>query len=349
MKQLLIDCEKMKNANTGLFTYCNELGRSLLQQAAPDEQLSFYLPPKLGKYFGSSADYLWQYSLHKLYLPHRKAYDVWHTTYQLSDYRSHKPGTRRVLTIHDLNFMHEAKSASKRKLYLAHAQRNVNRADFVTFISKFVGDDVLRYLDLGNKPHKVVYNGAAVQEFPGFDQPGYRPQRPFLFTLGVVNTKKNFHTIPCLLQHCDAELVIAGTINNETYRQRILDEAKRYGAADRVKLLGPISEEDKYWYMKHCLAFVFPSIAEGFGIPAIEAMHFGKPVFLSDKTSLPEVGSCFAYYFRDFDPAHMQKVFENGMWHYDNQRPAKAIINHAMQFSWERMAGEYLEIYRSLY
>jgi glycosyltransferase involved in cell wall biosynthesis len=349
MKQLLIDCEKMKNANTGLFTYCNELGRSLLQQASPDEQLNFYLPPKLGKHFGNDACYLWQHALHKLYLPHKRAYDIWHTTYQLSDYRSSKTGARRVLTIHDLNFMHEAKSAVKRKLYLAHAQRNVNRADYITFISEFVGEDVLRYLNLRDKPYKVVYNGAAVKKFPGFDQPCYRPQRPFLFSIGVVSTKKNFHSLPCLLQHHDIELIIAGTVASEPYKQRILEEAKRYGATERIKLLGPISEEDKYWYLQHCLAFTFPSIAEGFGIPAIEAMHFGKPVFLSDKTSLPEVGGALAYYFRSFEPEHMQKVFENGLWHYENQRPAEAIITHAQQFSWQRMASEYLEIYRSLY
>ncbi|GAA0529348.1 glycosyltransferase family 4 protein [Chitinophaga japonensis] len=349
MKQLLIDCEKMKNANTGLFTYCNELGNALLQQVHPDEQLNFYLPPKLGKHFGNKVGYLWQRSMHKLYLPHRRTYDIWHTTYQLSGYRSLRKGTKRVLTIHDLNFMHEDKTPGKRKMYLAHAQRNVNRADYITFISKFVGDDVLHYLDVGNKPCKVVYNGATVKEFPGFDQPCYRPQRPFLFTIGVVMPKKNFHTIPCLLQHNDTELIIAGTANNEAYKQRIMEEAKRYGAADRVKLLGAISEADKYWYLKNCRAFVFPSIAEGFGIPPIEAMHFGKPVFLSDKTSLPEVGGCLAYYFRHFEPAHMQQVFEEGMAHYVQQQPAGAIITHARQFSWERMAADYLEIYRSLY
>src|SRR5690606_19790537 len=117
----------------------------------------------------------------------------------------------------------------------------------------------------------------------------------------------------------------------------------------RVKLLGAISEADKYWYLRHCRAFVFPSIAEGFGIPPIEAMHFGKPVFLSDKTSLPEVGGCLAYYFRHFEPAYMQQVFEEGMAHYEQQQPAASIITHARQFSWERMAADYLEIYRSLY
>jgi glycosyltransferase involved in cell wall biosynthesis len=51
----------------------------------------------------------------------------------------------------------------------------------------------------------------------------------------------------------------------------------------------------KQFYLSKCHAFVFPSIREGFGLP--QAMHFGKPVFLSNKTSLPEVGGKHAYYW----------------------------------------------------
>jgi glycosyltransferase involved in cell wall biosynthesis len=121
-----------------------------------------------------------------------------------------------------------------------------------------------------------------------------------------------------------------------------------HGVADRVKIIGPIDDENKYWYLRNCAAFVFPSIAEGFGIPVIEAMHYGKPVFLSDKTSLPEVGGKLAYYFENFEQAHMQEVFRKGMSHYETYQPAAAIKKHADSFRWEDIAGQYLDIYRSL-
>jgi glycosyltransferase involved in cell wall biosynthesis len=150
------------------------------------------------------------------------------------------------------------------------------------------------------------------------------------------------------LQHNRYELVIAGEFQGD-YFKRIQEQAARFGVSSRVKLLGPVDERDKYWYYKHSMAFVFPSLAEGFGIPPIEAMHFGKPVFLSDKTSLPEIGGDVAYYFRSFEPTEMQQAFESGMNHYQEQCPAEMIRQHASIFNWRTNAEEYMKIYRNLY
>lgn len=50
-----------------------------------------------------------------------------------------------------------------------------------------------------------------------------------------------------------------------------------------------------------CVAFLFPSITEGFGLPVIEAMSFGTPVFLSNSSSLPEVGGNEAFYWNSYE------------------------------------------------
>ena len=73
--------------------------------------------------------------------------------------------------------------------------------------------------------------------------------------------------------------MIAGVTHQPWYQRKIEEEAKRLGVTERVIFTGAISENDKYWYYQNCTAFVFPSIAEGFGLPVIEAMYFGKPVF----------------------------------------------------------------------
>lgn len=67
--------------------------------------------------------------------------------------------------------------------------------------------------------------------------------------------KKNFHVLPCLLQGNNFELIIAG--NKSDYVNMILDEARKYGVEGRVKIVGPIAEGEKHWYMKHCKAFCF--------------------------------------------------------------------------------------------
>jgi len=74
-------------------------------------------------------------------------------------------------------------------------------------------------------------------------------------------------------------------------------------------------------------------------------MHFGKPVFLSKYTSLPEVGGDAAYYFDNFDPSHMQSVFAEGMNDYNERQPQKAIMAQADKFSWEKAAHGYMALY----
>ena len=106
-----------------------------------------------------------------------------------------------------------------------------------------------------------------------------------------------------------------------------------------------MTESDKAWYYKNCAAFVFPSIAEGFGLPVIEAMHFGKPVFLSKFTSLPEVGGNAAYYFDNFDAKHMQQIFKEGMQDFIARNRADEMLAQADKFSWEQAANQYLELY----
>ncbi len=129
----------------------------------------------------------------------------------------------------------------------------------------------------------------------------------------------------------------------------IIDEAKALGVLERIYFTGPISENDKQWYYTNCVGFVFPSIAEGFGLPVIEAMAKGKPVFLSSLTSLPEICDHYAFYFSDFPMESMQKTLEEGLRVYVQNNMQESIITHAKSFDWSITAKKYLDIYRSFY
>jgi glycosyltransferase involved in cell wall biosynthesis len=350
MNHVLIDCERTKYPNTGLFHFCLNLGNELIQQRnIADEEFTFYVPQKQNWLFGNSQQYLIQHSLHKFFQPGTGKFQVWHSTYQNSNYRPFNPKTKIVLTVHDLNFLIERKAdPGKIKKHLRHLQENINRADHIVCISAYTRQTMQENLLLKDKTVQVIYNGCNINEFPGFNQPAYRPVKPFIFSIGTILPKKNFHVLPCLLNNNDYELVVAGIVNKK-YAAKIMEEAKLRGVENRTRMIGPVSEEDKYWYYKNCLAFAFPSLAEGFGLPVIEAMYFGKPVFLSTETSLPEIGGDMAYYFKDFDAAHMQAVFENGLQHYkDNNREA-AIRASALKFNWTNAAKDYLAVYRTLY
>ncbi len=346
MSNILVDLHRTGgNTYNGLYHFCYQLGKHLALEASEDMHLHFYVPKAQREVFGRNVDYVTQYSLHKYFHQLTSRFDIWHVATTLSWYRPYGGKTKNIYTIHDLNFLQEEEyTQSVRKRYLSLIQQRIDRADYITFISEFAHTQTREYLQLEGKPYRIIYNGCNEPEKIA-ECPAYNPGKPFLFSIGQFHSRKNFHVLPALLVGNDYELVIAG-MNEFSYTERVIKEAKDLQVADRLRLIGAISDEEKFWYYKNCLAFVFPSIGEGFGLPVLEAMYFGKPVFLSRFTSLPEVGGDVAYYFNDFDPHCMKEVFENGMRHYECQRPQQKIIQRAKSFSWKNSADEYVNVYR---
>lgn len=349
-KRILIDCERMRHPHTGLYHYCLQLGNSILKKVGEDkEKIAFYLPTSAEHAFGENANYVSQHFIHKLFFPDTKSVDIWHCTYQGSRYFPFGKKVSVVLTVHDLNFLYDGNRSEKRiKKYLNRLQLKIDRADHIVAISFYVLEDLRKYLELGDKPTSVIYNGCNIEDSGIIDIPENPIEGQFLFTIGTIVRKKNFHVLPALLAGNDFKLVIAGIESSQEYKKTIVREAQKLNVVDRLIFTGPISENDKKWYLSNCAAFVFPSIAEGFGLPVIEAMYYGKPVILSRCTSLPEVGGDCAYYFDNFEPEHMRNVLNASLEHYDKTKPRKKIQDRARFFSWDRAASEYLELYRSL-
>lgn len=352
MKQLILDCERMKYANTGLYHYCLSLGSALNKKLNPaEEQMTFFTPAGAQPDIGLQQHHITQHSLQKFCMPSLKNYDVWHCTYQSSNYLPQRnKRIKIVLSIHDLNFLYEHKAEAKKLKYLKHLQQNINRADAIICVSEFCKKDVLEHCNIGSKPVHVIHNGTNHLPSPSLSAVSYRPNKPFLFSMGVVCRKKNFHVLlPLLKLNRGLELLIAGRQDDWDYLQFIRQLARNLKVDDNVRLLGSISETEKSWYYRNCYAFALPSMAEGFGLPVTEAMSVGKPLFLSNRTALPEIGSNVAFYFRDFSASHMQNVFEAGMRDYEENKMQKAIMQRGETFCWDKAADQYLEVYRSLY
>lgn len=352
MHKIIFDCERMKYPDTGLYHYCLNLGKYLEKNISlADEQLFFYTPFWDQGWSYTKTNHLTQNPLHKFLMPPFRSFDIWHATYQNTHYM---PMLNRkikvVLSIHDLNFMYdEKKSAAKKQKYLRYLQGLIKRADAIICISEFSKKDVLQHCDVGCKPLYVIHNGTNLLEKPALSSASYKPKKPFLFSIGVINRKKNYHVLLPLLKNNTMELLIAGKFDDSNYLSLLKRKSKELGVEDNVHLLGRISETEKAWYFNHCNAFAFPSISEGFGLPVVEAMSCGKPLFLSDKTALPEIGGDVSFYFRDFQPDHMQEVFNIGMSRYDSEGFQQKIKDRALSFNWHKAARQYLGVYRSLY
>lgn len=345
----------MKYPNSGLFHYCKNLGESVELQVstADDSPIALYVPTEAESVFEQKriqtiAEKPW----HKVWKPFLLGCRVWHAPFQSGRMIPNRRIYRHintVLTIHDLNVLHEGKPVAEQRANLNHVQRMIDQSDAVVCISEFTRKDVENNCNLKGKKIQVIPNGMNPLSSPAATLLTYQPARPFLFAIGYVNRKKNFHTLVGLLEQLEGwEVVLSGRLDEPEYISGIQNELDRLGLADRFHITGPISEGEKSWYMHHCEAFVHPSLAEGFGLPVLEAMSIGKPVFLSDKTSLPEIGGDAAFYFRNFNSGHMADVLRKGLDAFTGEGSEDRVKAHANRFSWGKTATEYAKVYRTL-
>jgi len=342
---VLVTFDSMKNANTGLFYFGLGLGNALLQENKDRFRFSFYLKFKNRKIFAGKVRLVFLAKIHKLFFPGRNKYNVVHFTDQFCRLKPELVNARKILTIHDLNPIIELKDDARLlPIYFETLGRHITNSDKIVAISQFVADDIAKHFPQAKGKLTVIYNGADKLSPVTGHQPQNIPQKKFLFTIGNVSPKKNFHVLPALLQDNDLHLVIAGTVTD--YQHQIMEEAAKFNCADRVTIVGPVSDADKAWYYQNCEALVFPSLAEGFGLPVIEAMYFGKPVFLSNLTSLPEIGGDVGYYFKSFEPAAMQTVLADGLEHFHQNNLSEAAKQRAALFTWERTAQQYMALYQ---
>lgn len=344
---LLMTLDSMRHANTGLHTFGHNLGREILRQSEGEMSMSAYTYPVQQGFLGTGAGYVRHRKFHRYYFPLNDRFDVVHFADQYCRFGPGKVKGKTVMTVHDLNQLYEhPPGSSKLKKHMRRMEQKITGADRIVAISHFVAADVVRHFPVARDKISVIYNGSDFALPPEHHQPAYRPPGAFLFAIGMVCAKKNFHVLVPLMRNNSMTLVIAGIVK-ENYRDKILADAARYGVSERVVITGPVSQQDKDWYYANCEALLFPSLAEGFGLPVIEAMHHGKPVFLSNLTSLPEIGGDAAYYFENFEPDHMAEVFANGMAHFKDHGGVAMVRRHAGQFTWEKAGAEYLALYRS--
>jgi L-malate glycosyltransferase len=347
--QTLIDLSKLKTPYSGLGQFSLQFGRHIAERRHIPFFWNFLVPGDHADIFGNDWNYT-SVSMGKRFIPGMfRKYDLWHSIHQDSPYLPSDRKTPVILTIHDLNFLEE-KQGFKVRRSLKNLQEKVDRASYITFISEYTAKIASENLNLGSKPQKVIYNGVDIDTGIRKTRPRFLPEGPFLFTLGMVLKKKNFHVLIDFLENLPQyRLVIAGDKNNE-YAHYLQQKILQKNLDERIFMPGIISEEDKAFLFGNCEAFLFPSLIEGFGLPVIEAMRFGKPVFCARRSSLPEVAGENAFYWDSFDPVEMKKIFSSRMAYYRENQVELAEKNkiHSGGFNWGKSIPQYLEVYNEV-
>jgi glycosyltransferase involved in cell wall biosynthesis len=240
-----------------------------------------------------------------------------------------------------------------RDYYLTKLE-GAKKADLFLAISEYSRKEALEYLGV---PENVVVNISSAAESeswkPEYNEsainstlsklrlsPGF-----LLYAPGGFDYRKNLDRLSeayALLpprMRAGHQLVIASKL--DPGRREILNQSMASCGldAEEVVLTDYVSDEELKHLYSSCFAYVFPSLHEGFGLPALEAMSCGAPVIASSRTSIPEVvGMDEAL----FDPTSARSIADKIMEVIQDEEFRKRLLAHAVsqpkKFSWEKSA-----------
>ncbi len=347
-RRIGISLGNTKGQAGGVGEYSLQLGLALAAQAPRLRQehgleLHFHCVQALHGRFGDEVHYLPVKRMQEWVHRAPVHMDLWHGLSQLNRYGPPGGQGLRMVTVLDLNYLYEKTGLSHWRHGWRMRQLLTGQQAVVT-ITRHVANDVQRELHW-NGPLHVVHCGVRdLSTSPQQAVPALQG-RDFYFHISRMSPSKNVEALLRMMVGWPERLLVLAGPSAE--RNAELQAQAAALGLNNVQVLTGVNDAQKTWLYAHCTAFFFPSITEGFGLPPLEAMHFGKPAFLSDRTSLPEVGGEAAHYWTNFDAAAMRAVVDAGLAGHDAAR-AQAVRLQAQRFTWEAAAQAHIGLYLGL-
>jgi glycosyltransferase involved in cell wall biosynthesis len=260
-----------------------------------------------------------------------------------------RPGVPSVVTILDLIYAShpEAHTLARRLGMRVLVPRAARGADRVIAISEHTAAEIVERLNVRRERIDVIHLGGKPlgPATPEFEiRARYRlGDAPLILSVSARRPHKNLRRLLAAFARLDTEsrpiLVLPGYPT--VFEGELKAEAERLGVADRVRWPDWVPDRDLEGLYAAATCFAFPSLAEGFGLPVLEAMERGVPVTCSSASSLTEVAGDAARYFDPLDETEIARALEELLEQPELRRElTKAGRRQAGLFSWERTARE---------
>ncbi len=289
--------------------------------------------------------------LSQLWLPvlaRQSGADLFHAPYYLYPYALPLPT---LVTLHDLiplDYPNMIPPGWGRRLYRPLNWLAARRAAHIVTDSEGARAAILRHLRPSQQKVSVIH--AAPDPFFSAD-PTVERER-FFFTLISNKPHKNGARLIRAFARSEpaahgARLLLAGPTDPDwpSFQQ----QAQEAGVSEWVTVLGHLPEEALREHYRRCLAFVFPSFIEGFGLPALEAMACAAPTLVADALPMRDLVGEDALRFDPFDESDLtlalHRLLDDSALRHTLARQGHA---RAATFTWERSAREMLTLYRKV-
>ncbi len=265
-----------------------------------------------------------------------------------------------VVTVHDLGYRHDPHAHPPfDRRYLDWSTRRHSRvADHILADSQATKDDLVRFYQADPARISIVYLGRDESLKPVDDpahirrvKAGYNIEGRYLLYLGTLHPRKNLvrlveafgQALVTLDSPGDLKLVIAG--RRGWLYEEIFARVQQLELESRVIFPGYVAEADKPALLSGALAYLFPSLYEGFGLPVLEAMACGTPVLTSNLSSLPEVAGEAALLV---DPHHSAAIAAGLVRLLTEADLRRRLVGRGFRqverFSWSRAAAQVWQI-----
>jgi glycosyltransferase involved in cell wall biosynthesis len=220
-----------------------------------------------------------------LQLPIPGGADLFHALNQRADSR---PARHVVTTFHDLFVLTaEYSTAEFRRRFADQARRAAANSDLIIAVSAFTAGQVCSLLGVEAARIRVIPHGT---DLPAVQTPYPVTRDQVILSVGALQTRKNTLRLIEAFESIagDWTLILAGSPGGYG-AAGILERLARSPARNRIEVTGYVSPSQLESLYQKAAIFAFPSLDEGFGIPALEAMAFGVPVLTSNRSALLEV------------------------------------------------------------
>ncbi|MGB3714901.1 MAG: glycosyltransferase family 1 protein [Candidatus Promineifilaceae bacterium] len=269
---------------------------------------------------------------------------------------------KRIITVHDLNFVHypEFLTTESRRYYLDQIEWAVGEANHIIADSNSTRKDLVDILGVSEEIVTTVYL-AANPIYHGTRTPDeietvlkrYELPEGFLIFVGTISPRKNVHLLLTAYENLltasrvDVPLVLVGA--RGWLSKDILQEIDKQSIRSHVRHLDSVTDHELSCLYTAAGVLALPSYYEGFGLPALEAMHCGCPVISSNRGSLPEIVGEAGPLLEPDDVDSWIESIGLILADYSLRKRMKSTgYLQAEKFTWRRTAEETLEIYRQV-
>lgn len=244
----------------------------------------------------------------------------------------------KIVTVHDVAFEAYPQTFSKAFLYSYRflIPRIMKSALRVITVSQFSKEEIVKYYGIEEDKISVVFNAVGASFKHQQDQT-LECER-YLLAVSSLNYRKNFIAVlesfdVFVTDNPEIKLYIIGDLQNSSFKNVDIEQYKKN---PNIKFLGRVSDKELVRYYSNALAFVYPSLYEGFGIPPLEAQNCECPVLVADIPPLHEVVGESGIYCNPFDVKDIALGMKKIVLQSETYKSAG--LENAKRFSWKSSA-----------